>query len=153
MANDNRLITIPIKDLVEGLLGYGYTEKQRIPKHIADIIHQHLQNKTLAHVQYEDEDTLEELERPWLWDIGFWVTSTEKLKKAKMYSDKEREIRYVLQHNVDIVAPYISTFLGIEDMEKCKSKAYDILKNNKIKYLIVMGFDTNKLIKSTNEIN
>lgn len=146
-----KLGTIPMYDIVHGFLGYGYWDKRPIPKHIAEIIFTSLKNESLGYIQFEDEDTLLPLEEPILWDYSFWVVSTEKWKRARAYSDKEREKNEILNHNIKLISPFIGTFLGIEDPEKCKSKAYEILKGNKIKHLRLIGF-TGKLVTKYNEI-
>lgn len=135
-----QLITLPLTDTIHGFLGYGYWEKRPIPKHIAEIIYQHLHNETICHIQFDDEDTLQPLDEPILWDISHWAASTERWKKHAAHSEKEREQREVMNHNIRLVAPFISSFLGIEDKEKCMAKAYEILKGNKIKQLRLIGF-------------
>ena len=150
-TSKQKLGTIPMYDIVNGFLGYGYWDKRPVPKHIADIIFQSLKNESIGYIQFEDIDTLEPLDEPVLWDINFWRTSTDSWKRARAYSDRQKEDAEIMKHNVRLVAPFVSTFLGIEDAEKCRAKAYEILKTNKLKHLKLMGF-TGKLITKYDEI-
>lgn len=134
-----RNVTIPIKKLVHGLLGSGYWECRPIDKEIATLIHLTLKNETLAYIQFEDEDTLKELDEPILWDYNFWVMSSEKRTRARARSELYAKECELLNYNIKLIVPFISEYLGIPP-DRCYAQAHKCVKEKKMKILRIMGF-------------
>lgn len=136
---EDRNITLPIKKVILGFLGQGYWESRPIDKESALLIHTVLKNETLAYVQFEDEDTLKELDEPILWNYNSWINSCEKRSRARARSEayfKDCELR---DYNIKLVIPCLSEYTGIPE-DRCYNQAYKIVTEKKYKILKIMGF-------------
>lgn len=103
---ENPLATFFLRPLVRDLLRGEYYIP--ISEDTAEIILMHYKNQRVCHVQYpsdQDVDILgKPIDTPILWEIGAWQTSSEKWLKGKIRSEKEREERFILDANINLVA-------------------------------------------------
>lgn len=115
MSPSNELITIPLKDLLWLLLGddvSGYPNS-RVPFPTADILAVRLKDNNLYHLQLDDNDGVP-LPMPILWRMRDWISSEERYKKQKAYSDKLRVESFIRKSNEENVTRLLCQEFGFD---------------------------------------
>ena len=115
MNSPNEIITIPLKDLIWLLLGdevSGYPNA-RIPLLTADVLAISLKDSNLYHLQLEDHDGIP-LPMPILWRMRDWLSSDDKHKKQKAYSDKIRVESFIRKSNEENVTRLLCQEFGFD---------------------------------------
>lgn len=101
-----RLVTLPLDAIVNDLLN-DY-DCRTISPEIAEILHLAKDKTSQYHVQFPGEHEVDisgnPIEEPRLWSLRHWQTTSEKNQKARLRSEKEREIWLVKEGNVKLLA-------------------------------------------------
>ncbi len=108
----NPLASFYLKTIVKDLLhGEHYTP---ISDETAEVILHHCKNRNLCHVQFPSDEDVDiigvPISTPVLWEIGAWCRSSEKWLKVRNRSQKDREERFVLDANINMVSRKILKF-------------------------------------------
>lgn len=124
------LITLPLTDLVHDLLGDRGNVVVGVTT--ANLIYQLTKNETLCHVMFPSDHNVNvygvPINKPVLWELGYWRSSCERWLSAKLYHESERKKQYVMEENVRRVAKRVRlTFEHITD-EQAKMLAYQYIR-------------------------
>lgn len=129
--NQNPLVTLHLHTLVSDLLGASHYVT--ISKETAEVILLHTRNRHTCHVQFTSDMDVDLygrfIKEPVLWDFNAWVNSSERVLKARIRSQKERDARNILEANILLVAKKLCRFSNI-DYEACKLVSRKWLINN-----------------------
>lgn len=99
-----QLVPTPLDELVENVLGDAHDKP--ITRKLAQLIVAITENRHTVFVQFRGMDD-EPFEYPVLWRYNAWVSSVDRWKKQKAYSDKLREEGWIREANVKIIGKAI----------------------------------------------
>jgi hypothetical protein len=127
----NPLVTLHLQTLVKDILGgHHYVT---VSEETATVILAHTNNAHTCHVQFTSDLDVDLygrfIKEPVLWEYGAWVNSSERVLKARLWSQRNREKRHILEANILVVAKQLCRFSAIE-FEACKLVARKWLLNN-----------------------
>ena len=115
------LATFRLVSIVDDLLdGQHY---RPISMSTAEVLLLHTRNSVLCHVQFPSDMDVDLygrfIDKPVLWELNAWRTSSERVLKARLYSQKQRETRHILDANILLVARRICRMTSI-NFDPCK---------------------------------
>lgn len=150
--------TFPLDDLVKDIIGDELYKD--VHKSTAEVIFMLLKNKHTAYVQRPgDADTTEpnfdvnyqgkKLSCYRIWYMQHWLSSSERWLKVKAWSEKNREIRYIREANVRLLARGMLKLCHISP-DQARVIAMGMLDRNEVHNLGYIGVE--KLYEKIEEI-
>ena len=128
----NETITLSLADFVNSHLGHTSDgthlwDGRPVDEHIALIIFNITQNKHTCYIEFPADNPM--LERPVLWDMKAWRSTSEKIYKDKARAEAQRVTWHMFNQNVKLMTrACMKKFLLDED--RAETMAKSLLRKN-----------------------
>jgi hypothetical protein len=130
---------IYLSDLVFSILGDDQDGKEKAPiaYDLAVKINPYLQGSSLWRIIFEDESG-QAYKYPILWRYKEWYQSDLRYKKIKLYSEKQRIERWILEANVSALTRVLMKSCSLDE-KFARPTALTLIKTGNMQLLTTMG--------------
>lgn len=151
---DDPIISFRLSQIINDLL--GNSDFVTVSLETAELIKLHQTKRQFCYVQMPSDCDVDLkgnlITEPRIWNIQSWQVTSEKWLRAKSYSDRERDKRFIYAANVKLISRKLMSFMeGTITPEMAHTLARKTLDKNNNAKLKALG--VTKLITKVEEIN
>jgi hypothetical protein len=142
-------ITVSLQSFIDLALDYGRCYNRPLPNYETGlIVHEFVKEDGVYKVQFEEFDGTP-LQYPVLWQWKEWYDSSEKWKRDKDRSEKDRVRRWIAEANTKIIAKRLMLVYEFDEAQAFTT-ASRLLRQGKLGNIRALG--VNKLVTKEEEL-